>query len=209
VISNVKVLAIEERGRYAHIVTYSTPGFDSHYSGNTTDICPVGALTSKPYEFKARPWELRKTETIDVMDASRFGQCRFSKYVRKWCRCPPFSIDPRAYLAALLQQLRAEKYDVLFPTHEQVFLLSRFRQELARSVGLAVPDFEALERMISKVGFVKLLRELELLQPDAQVVRDGAGVRQRQLDDVARGRGWVTRIEVRAGSLSRIASLDV
>jgi len=37
--------------------------------GNIIDLCPVGALTSKPYEFKARPWELTKTESIDVMDA--------------------------------------------------------------------------------------------------------------------------------------------
>ena len=41
----------------------------SELQGNVIDLCPVGALTSKPYEFKARPWELRKTETIDVMDA--------------------------------------------------------------------------------------------------------------------------------------------
>merc|ERR1711991_371153 len=38
-------------------------------SGNVIDLCPVGALTSKPYAFEARPWELKKTETIDVMDA--------------------------------------------------------------------------------------------------------------------------------------------
>ena len=38
-------------------------------SANVVDLCPVGALTSKPYVFEARPWELKKTETIDVMDA--------------------------------------------------------------------------------------------------------------------------------------------
>lgn len=57
-IAHDPVLAIEERARYAHIVTYSDPPFDSHYSGNTTDICPVGALTSRDFRFKARPWEL-------------------------------------------------------------------------------------------------------------------------------------------------------
>ena len=41
----------------------------SELSGNVIDLCPVGALTSKPYEFNARPWELRKTETIDIFDA--------------------------------------------------------------------------------------------------------------------------------------------
>ncbi|MBI1878116.1 MAG: NADH-quinone oxidoreductase subunit NuoG, partial [Chloroflexi bacterium] len=58
------VLAIEERGRYAHIVTYSTPGFDSHYSGNTTDICPVGALTTRDFRFGARAWEMTNVPSI-------------------------------------------------------------------------------------------------------------------------------------------------
>lgn len=52
------VLAIENRGRDAMIVSHSNPVFDSHYSGNTTDICPVGALTTRDFRFKARPWEL-------------------------------------------------------------------------------------------------------------------------------------------------------
>ena len=42
---------------------------ESELSGNVIDLCPVGALTSKPYVFEARPWELKKTESIDVMDA--------------------------------------------------------------------------------------------------------------------------------------------
>jgi NADH-quinone oxidoreductase subunit G len=51
------------------ITTYLDRIITSELQGNIIDLCPVGALTSKPYEFKARPWELRKTETIDVMDA--------------------------------------------------------------------------------------------------------------------------------------------
>ena len=42
---------------------------DSELSANVIDLCPVGALTSKPYVFEARPWELKKTESVDVMDA--------------------------------------------------------------------------------------------------------------------------------------------
>src|SRR3546814_7724786 len=42
---------------------------DSELSGNLVDVCPVGALTSKPYAFVARPWELRKTNSVDVLDA--------------------------------------------------------------------------------------------------------------------------------------------
>jgi len=51
------------------ITTYLEKSVQSELSGNVIDLCPVGALTSKPYVFEARPWELKKTETIDVMDA--------------------------------------------------------------------------------------------------------------------------------------------
>jgi NADH-quinone oxidoreductase subunit G len=52
------VIQFHERGRHTEIVTYSDPGFDSYWSGNTTDICPVGALTTADFRFGARPWEL-------------------------------------------------------------------------------------------------------------------------------------------------------
>jgi NADH-quinone oxidoreductase subunit G len=58
------VLAIEERGRHAHIVSYSNPPFDSHYSGNTADICPVGALTTRDFRFGARAWELTNVSSV-------------------------------------------------------------------------------------------------------------------------------------------------
>jgi NADH-quinone oxidoreductase subunit G len=57
------------RGEDAEITTYLESAVQSELSGNVIDLCPVGALTSKPYAFNARPWELKKTETIDVMDA--------------------------------------------------------------------------------------------------------------------------------------------
>ena len=57
------------RGEDTEITTYLEASLDSELSGNVIDLCPVGALTSRPYAFTARPWELRKTETIDVMDA--------------------------------------------------------------------------------------------------------------------------------------------
>ncbi len=57
------------RGEDAEITTYLGSTLDSNLQGNIIDLCPVGALVSKPYAFTARPWELTKTETIDVMDA--------------------------------------------------------------------------------------------------------------------------------------------
>ncbi|KAK8094004.1 hypothetical protein PG997_000689 [Apiospora hydei] len=56
------------RGNDIQIGTYLEQNLDSELSGNVIDLCPVGALTSKPYAFRARPWELKKTESIDVLD---------------------------------------------------------------------------------------------------------------------------------------------
>jgi NADH-quinone oxidoreductase subunit G len=57
------------RGENMEITTYLEKSMESELSANVVDLCPVGALTSKPYAFEARPWELRKTESIDVLDA--------------------------------------------------------------------------------------------------------------------------------------------
>lgn len=57
------------RGEDMEITTYLEQAMSSELQGNVVDLCPVGALTSKPYQNKARPWELTKTESIDVMDA--------------------------------------------------------------------------------------------------------------------------------------------
>lgn len=58
------VLAFHERGRNLQIITVSDPGFDSYFSGNTTDICPVGALTTADFRFGARPWELTNVPSV-------------------------------------------------------------------------------------------------------------------------------------------------
>lgn len=58
------VIGFSQRGRSLEIVTYSEPGFDSYFSGNTTDICPVGALTTTDFRFGARPWEMKPVASI-------------------------------------------------------------------------------------------------------------------------------------------------
>ncbi|TNN02983.1 hypothetical protein fugu_000012 [Takifugu bimaculatus] len=68
-IAGVEDLGTTGRGNDLQIGTYVEKMFMSELSGNVIDICPVGALTSKPYAFTSRPWETRKTETIDVLDA--------------------------------------------------------------------------------------------------------------------------------------------
>jgi NADH-quinone oxidoreductase subunit G len=68
-VAGVEEMGATGRGEDMEITTYLDKAISSELQGNIIDLCPVGALTSLPYEFKARPWELRKTETIDVMDA--------------------------------------------------------------------------------------------------------------------------------------------
>ncbi len=64
-IADDQVLGFDQRGRKQQIITYSDPGFDSIFSGNTTDICPVGALTTADFRFNARPWEMRQVASLD------------------------------------------------------------------------------------------------------------------------------------------------
>ena len=68
-VAGISELGLLGRGEDAEITTYLEKAMTSELQGNVIDLCPVGALTSKPYAFQARPWELTKTETIDVMDA--------------------------------------------------------------------------------------------------------------------------------------------
>ena len=68
-IAGIPELGAIGRGEDMEITTYLEKSMESELSANVIDLCPVGALTSKPYAFEARPWDLKKTETIDVMDA--------------------------------------------------------------------------------------------------------------------------------------------
>ena len=68
-VAGITELGAIGRGEDLEITTYLERALTSELSGNVVDLCPVGALTSKPYAFQARPWELVKTESIDVMDA--------------------------------------------------------------------------------------------------------------------------------------------
>ena len=68
-VAGVPEIGMLGRGENAEITTYLEQSITSELSGNVIDLCPVGALTSKPYQFKARPWELKRTDSIDIFDA--------------------------------------------------------------------------------------------------------------------------------------------
>src|SRR5438309_2920670 len=68
-VAGVEELGATGRGESMEVTTYVEHALSTELSGNLVDLCPVGALTSKPYAFEARPWELTKTEAVDVLDA--------------------------------------------------------------------------------------------------------------------------------------------
>ncbi|MSO71689.1 MAG: NADH-quinone oxidoreductase subunit G [Alphaproteobacteria bacterium] len=74
-VAGVEGLGLLGRGEHAEITTYLEQALDSELSGNVIDLCPVGALTAKPYAFVARPWELARTESVDVLDAVGAAIC--------------------------------------------------------------------------------------------------------------------------------------
>lgn len=112
----------------------------------------------------------RLGHAIDVCDSQRLALCRFSRYVRRWHRCPPFASNPADYLRFITCRLSERRYDVLFPVHDQVLLFSRFREDLRRRVGLAVADFDSMRTVLNKASFTRLLRQLKLPQPETAIV---------------------------------------
>src|SRR3954463_13306904 len=68
-VAGVEELGATGRGESMEVTTYIEHALSTELAGNLVDLCPVGALTSKPYAYEARPWELKKTESVDVMDA--------------------------------------------------------------------------------------------------------------------------------------------
>ena len=87
-VAGVEEIGAIYRGENMQITTYLEHAATSELSGNVVDLCPVGALTSKPYSFEARPWELKKTLTIDVMDAVGTN-IRLDARGRQVLRCVP------------------------------------------------------------------------------------------------------------------------
>jgi hypothetical protein len=115
-------------------------------------------------------YALGPQHAIDILDPSPFCQCRFSRLVRRWHRCPRFTADPCGYLSCLGRVLKARQYDVLFPPHDEVYLLARVRDALARRVAVAIPEFSAVARLHSKTAFLALMQDLQLGHPETTVI---------------------------------------
>ena len=81
---------------------------------------------------------------VEVCDPSPWCLARYSRFVRKFHRCPGLRTDPAGFLGFVEQLLSARHFDVLLPTHEQGFLFARVQQRLKDRAGLALPDFDEL-----------------------------------------------------------------
>ena len=114
---------------------------------------------------------------VEVCDPSPVCLCRFSRFVRKFHRCPGLRDDPAGYLAFIERLLTQRQFDVLLPIHEQGFLFARVRERLEARTGLALPDFETYRSAHSKAGFSRLLDELVLPQPATRIVTSAEELR--------------------------------
>ena len=145
---------------------------------------------------------------IEVCDPAPFCLVRFSRFVRKFHRCPGLRDDPAGFLAFVERLLATGQYDVLLPTHEQGFLFARVQERLRDRVGLALPDFESYRAAHSKAGFSRLLDRLSLPQPATRIVNSPSGLRdairfpavvKTSVGTASRGI-WFVRNQRRSGS---------
>jgi predicted ATP-grasp superfamily ATP-dependent carboligase len=114
---------------------------------------------------------------VEVCDPSPYCLARFSRFVRKFHRCPGLRTDPAGFLTFVERLLATQHFDVLLPTHEQGFLFARVPERFEGRVGLALPSFESYRAAHSKAGFSRLLLQLDLPQPPTAIVKSEQDLR--------------------------------
>jgi predicted ATP-grasp superfamily ATP-dependent carboligase len=112
-----------------------------------------------------------KGHDVEICDPDPYCLGRFSRFVRKFHRCPGLRDDPKRYLAFVEALLTCKHFDVLIPIHEQGFVFAAAPRRLAARVGLALPSFASYRMAVSKSAFSRLLDELALPQPHTRVAR--------------------------------------
>ena len=115
---------------------------------------------------------------VEVCDPGPYCLARFSRFVRRFHRCPPLRDDPAGYLHFIEKLLATESFDVLLPIHEQGFVFARASERLTGRVGLALPSLENYRMVHSKAGFSRLLDRLGLPQPPTRIVQSEAELRE-------------------------------
>ena len=102
---------------------------------------------------------------IEICDPSPWCLSRYSRFVRKFHRCPGLRRDPAGFLAFVEGLIAAGDFDVLLPTHEQGLLFARVQERLAGRIAVALPSFESYRTAHAKASFSRLLARLDLPQP--------------------------------------------
>ncbi|WP_027583561.1 hypothetical protein [Bradyrhizobium sp. Ai1a-2] len=113
---------------------------------------------------------------VEVCDPSPWCLSRYSRFVRKFHRCPGLRYDPEGFLG-FVERLLEAPFDVLLPTHEQGFLFARAEARLKGRVGVALPRFDSYRMVHSKAGFSRLLDQLGLPQPPTRIVTSESELR--------------------------------
>lgn len=107
---------------------------------------------------------------LEICDPNAHCLARFSRFVRKFHRCPPLRHSPAEYLSFVLDLIARRHFDVLLPIHEQGLLFAKVRERLPPHIGVALPSFENYRQVVSKGGFSRLLTELALPQPNMRLI---------------------------------------
>ena len=107
---------------------------------------------------------------VEICDPNAHSLSRFSRFVRKFHRCPGLRDHPAEYLSFVLDLIARRRFDVLLPIHEQGLLFAKVRERLPSHIGVALPSFENYRQVLSKGGFSRLLTELALPQPNMRLI---------------------------------------
>jgi predicted ATP-grasp superfamily ATP-dependent carboligase len=114
--------------------------------------------------------------TVEICDPDPHCLGRFSRFVRRFHRCPGLGVDPEGYFSFVCELLARQRFDVLLPIHEQGFLFAALRKHLPSDIGIALPSFQSYEQVHGKAEFSRLLSELDLPQPETRIVAGGRDV---------------------------------
>lgn len=106
---------------------------------------------------------------VEVCDPSPWCLARYSRFVRKFHRCPGLRRDPAGFLAFVEGLIASGRFDVLLPTHEQGLLFAKVRERFEGRIAVALPSFESYRTAHSKAGFSRLLGRLGLPQPPTRI----------------------------------------
>jgi predicted ATP-grasp superfamily ATP-dependent carboligase len=154
---------------------------------------------------------------VEVCDPDPHCLCRFSRFVRRFHRCPPLSTDPHGYLHFVLDLLATRQIDVLLPIHEQGLLFAKASPLIAPHAAIALPSFENYERALSKLQFSGLLSALSLPQPATVFVNSATELMKAKrppmvlktpIGTASRGTWMVTDEQELAQAIQQVESID-